>query len=53
VTLMMHNFWAIADPQMAQLQQGMFMKNLSMLGGALLIAHFGAGPVSLDARSGR
>ena len=53
VTLMMHNFWAVADPQMAQLQQGMFMKNLSMLGGALLIAHFGAGPVSLDAQSGR
>jgi putative oxidoreductase len=53
VTLMMHNFWAVADPQMAQLQQGMFMKNLSMLGGALLITYFGAGPLSLDGRSGR
>ncbi len=48
VTLMMHNFWAIADPMAAQLQQVMFMKNLSMLGGALLIAHFGSGPLSLD-----
>jgi uncharacterized membrane protein YphA (DoxX/SURF4 family) len=28
----------------------MFMKNLSMLGGALLIAYFGAGPFSLHAR---
>jgi uncharacterized membrane protein YphA (DoxX/SURF4 family) len=26
------------------------MKNLSMLGGALLIAYHGAGPLSLDAR---
>lgn len=48
VTLMMHNFWGIADPMAAQMQQVMFMKNLSMLGGALLIAHFGAGPLSLD-----
>jgi putative oxidoreductase len=50
VTLTMHNFWAVADPMMAQMQQAMFMKNLSMLGGALLIAYFGAGPLSLDAR---
>ncbi len=50
VTIMMHNFWAVSDPTMAQIQQIMFLKNLSMLGGALLIAYFGAGPVSLDAR---
>ncbi len=48
VTLMMHNFWAISDPMMRQMQQHMFMKNLSMLGGALLIAYHGAGPLSLD-----
>jgi uncharacterized membrane protein YphA (DoxX/SURF4 family) len=28
----------------------MFMKNLSMLGAAFLIAWFGAGPISLDER---
>ncbi len=50
VTLLMHNFWAVKDPMMAQMQQVMFMKNLSMLGSALLIAYFGAGPLSLDAR---
>ncbi len=50
VTLMMHNFWAVTDAKAAQLQHTMFMKNLSMLGGALLITYFGAGPVSLDAR---
>lgn len=48
VTLMMHKFWGLADPAAAQMQQIMFMKNLSMLGGALLITYFGAGPVSLD-----
>ncbi len=50
VTLLMHNFWTVKDPMMAQMQQIMFMKNVSMLGGALLISHFGAGPLSLDAR---
>jgi putative oxidoreductase len=50
VTPMMHNFWAVTDPMMHQIQMAMFMKNLSMLGGALLITQFGAGPWSLDAR---
>lgn len=53
VTLTMHAFWRIEDPMMAQMDQAMFMKNVSMLGGALLIAYFGAGPVSLDARRRR
>lgn len=54
VTLMMHRFWAVADPGAAQIQQIMFMKNLSMLGAALLVTYFGAGPVSVDAwRAGR
>lgn len=44
VTLMMHNFWAVKNPMMAQLQQIMFMKNMSMLGGALLISYFSASP---------
>ena len=48
VTLMMHNFWAVADPIVAMTQRIMFMKNLSMLGAALMIAHFGSGPLSID-----
>ncbi len=48
VTLMMHRFWAVSDPMMAQMQQIMFMKNVSMLGAAVLIAYFGAGPASFD-----
>jgi putative oxidoreductase len=53
VTLMMHKFWTVSDPMMAQVQMMMFMKNISMLGGALLISQFGAGPLSLDARRSR
>ena len=48
VTLVMHAFWAEGDPVQAALQQGMFLKNLSVLGGALLITRFGSGPMSLD-----
>ena len=53
VSLMMHKFWTVTDPMMAQLQMVMFMKNVSMLGGALLVSQFGAGPFSLDARRSR
>ena len=49
----LHNFWAVHDPMMAQIQMTMFMKNVSMIGGALLISQFGAGPLSLDARRSR
>jgi putative oxidoreductase len=50
VTPMMHNFWATTDPMMHQIQLVMFLKNVSMLGGALLITQVGSGPWSLDAR---
>jgi putative oxidoreductase len=49
VTPMMHNFWAVSDPMMHQMQMIMFMKNMSMLGGALIISQLGSGPWSLDA----
>jgi putative oxidoreductase len=53
VSVMMHKFWTVTDPMMAQIQMILFMKNVSMLGGALLISQFGAGPFSLDARRSR
>ncbi len=53
VTLMMHKFWGVADPMMAQMQMIMFMKNVSMLGAALIISQLGPGPFSLDARRGQ
>ena len=50
VTPMMHKFWTVTDPMMQQMQMIMFMKNVAMLGGALLISQLGAGPWSLDSR---
>ena len=51
VTLALHNFWAVQDPMQAQLQMAMFMKNIALLGGALLLAYFGPGPYSVEHRA--
>ncbi|MGA2669483.1 MAG: DoxX family protein [Ignavibacteria bacterium] len=48
VTFFMHNFWTVSDPMAAMSQAVSFWKNLSMLGGALIITYFGSGPVSID-----
>jgi putative oxidoreductase len=48
VTFWMHAFWNETDPMMMQMQMSNFMKNLSLLGSAFVIAWFGAGPMSLD-----
>jgi putative oxidoreductase len=48
VTFKMHAFWTVHDPMAAQDQLTHFMKNVSMIGTALLISYFGPGPVSLD-----
>src|ERR1700740_3441498 len=53
VIFMMHKFWTVTDPMMAQVQMILFMKNVSMLGGALLISQFGADPFSLAPRRSR
>lgn len=50
VTWMMHGFWRLNDPTAIHIQQAMFVKNLSMLGAALLITQFGAGRISIDNR---
>ncbi|MBL8326710.1 MAG: DoxX family protein [Rubrivivax sp.] len=50
-TVLFHNYWAMpADQQ--YMQQLMFMKNLSVTGGLLMVFAFGAGPLSIDARRG-
>ena len=48
-SVVFHNFWALPADQ-AFVQQLMFMKNLSVAGGMLMVAALGAGPASLDAR---
>lgn len=51
-SLSFHAFWKVpADQQMVQ--QLLFMKNISVVGGLLVLAAFGAGAFSLDARRGK
>lgn len=50
VTFTMHSFWAVSDPALQAIQQAQFMKNIALIGGALLIAYWGAGPLSVDLR---
>jgi putative oxidoreductase len=50
VTFAMHAFWAESEPTSRMMQQVQFMKNAGLLGAAILIGHFGAGPASFDAR---
>ncbi len=50
--VVMHAFWKFEGAQ-AQAQLANFLRNLSLLGGALLISHFGAGPYSFDSRRRR
>jgi putative oxidoreductase len=48
-SVIFHAYWSLpADQQM--MQQLMFMKNLSVVGGLLVVFAFGAGALSLDAR---
>ena len=46
-TLIFHDFWALAGAE-REMQFINFMKNLSMIGGLLLVVGFGSGPISLD-----
>ena len=48
-SVIFHNFWAMPVEQQ-MMQQLMFMKNLSVAGGMLVLAACGAGAYSLDAR---
>lgn len=49
VSLYMHAFWGIEDATWKQIHTIMFMKNLAMMGGMLLIMGLGSGPKSLKA----
>ena len=51
VTLVFHHFWTITDPGARETEMIEFLKNISMLGGAIVILIHGAGPLSLDSRA--
>ncbi|NJM40210.1 MAG: DoxX family protein [Anaerolineae bacterium] len=37
VTMLMHNFWAVSDPQMRVIEQGLWMRNMALAGAALFM----------------
>ncbi len=51
-TLLFHNFWAYSGMDQ-QMQLGHFMGNLAIIGGLLVVAAFGPGPLSFDGRRAR
>jgi len=49
-TLLFHNFWALEGSEQ-QLQMAMFLKNLSIFGGGLILLAFGKGPKKVKLQS--
>ena len=47
ITLVFHNFWAMAGAE-AAMNQIQFLKNVAIMGGMLLAAAFGPGRYSID-----
>jgi uncharacterized membrane protein YphA (DoxX/SURF4 family) len=48
VTYFMHDYWNVADPMQHMQQMVNFNKNMALIGGALYIACYGAGALSID-----
>lgn len=51
-TLIFHDFWALAGAE-RQMQMVHFLKNLSVMGGLLMLVAFGPGRYSIDAKMRR
>jgi len=47
VTFIFHAFWKIKDPMQKQMEMATFLKNISILGGALMLTYFGSGGLSI------
>lgn len=37
VTMLMHNYWTVTDPQMRVIEQGLWMRNMALTGAALFL----------------
>ena len=51
-TLIFHNFWTLQGMERMD-NMAHFLKNLAIMGGMLIVAGSGAGPLSLDARAAK
>lgn len=51
-SVLFHAFWAMPEAQQ-RMQQIMFMKNIAIIGGLLMVAAFGAGSASLGKEAHR
>ncbi|MEP7181393.1 MAG: DoxX family protein [Betaproteobacteria bacterium] len=47
-TILFHNFWAMTDAATADVNRLMFLKNVAVIGGLLILGAFGPGRYSLD-----
>ncbi len=52
-TLIFHSFWTVEEAMARQGDFYSFFKNLSVMGGLLMVVSFGAGGMSIDAAMGR
>ena len=48
-TVLGHNFWALTDPPAVYTQLQLFLRNMGLIGGLLLIVVAGGGSVGIDA----
>jgi len=48
VTFVFHPFWKVKDPMQRQMEMATFLKNISILGGALILTYFGSGQLSVQ-----
>jgi len=49
-SIFFHNFWTMADAAAAGTNKIMFLKNITIIGGMLMVVAFGPGRYSLDRR---
>ena len=47
-SILFHNFWAMTDAAAVGVNQLLFMKNIAVIGGLLMVVAFGPGRYSLD-----
>lgn len=47
-TLIFHKFWGLADAKEAGMQEIQFLKNITIMGGMLMVYAFGPGRYSID-----